>query len=79
MPVKRYDEMTKQELWDAMQTSTPKELREIHRCLKKYDDEVPFRHRFPYFLPSATLMLAGIDIVLAIIALVMKLCLLAVQ
>lgn len=72
MSVKRYDEMTKQELWDAMQTSMPKELREIHWCLKKYHDGIPFIERYPYFLFYVSHVVAGLAIVIAVIAIVMK-------
>ena len=44
-----FEHMTRQELWDAMQTADVKDLRKIHKALKKYSraDGVPMYLRYP--------------------------------
>ena len=63
--VKPYEEMTRWELWDAMQIAGEmkdgRNMRRIHKCLKKYNDGVPFMYRYPYF-----------PIILSIVALIMQ-------
>lgn len=50
--MKPYEEMKQCELWDAMQDAgllrDGKKMRKIHKCLKKYNDGVPFIYRYPY-------------------------------
>ena len=52
---KPYSEMTHEELrdeyarilFDGLEYATPKKLRKLHKYLKKYDDGVRFKHRYP--------------------------------
>lgn len=71
---KRYEEMTRRELWDAMQVAGEmndgRSMRKIHKCLKNYNDGVPFMYRYPYF----PLILSFVALTTAIIALVARLC-----
>ena len=66
--MKKYDSMTRQELWDAMQTEDVKELRQIHKALKKYSktDGVPMYRRYP----DLPIQLGIIALVLAIFSVV---------
>ncbi len=66
---KAYEEMTRWELWEAMnRVDRGKEMRKIHKCLKKYNDGISFRDRYPYF-----------PIVLSIAALIMQIAALIVK
>lgn len=69
--MKKYNSMTRQELWDAMQTADAKELRQIHKALKKYSrtDGVPIYRRYPD-LPNQlgiVVLILGIIVVSAIL------------
>ena len=44
-----YNNMTRLELWDAMQTNDKYELRKIHKALRRFGDDVPFMYRYPDF------------------------------
>lgn len=64
--------MSQLELWKEMQNIKPgKEMRKIHKCLKKFNDGCLFSDRYPY-LP---VVLAFIAFGLSVIALLMRLCL----
>lgn len=66
--MKPYEEMTQWELWEAMQiVSLGKEMRKIHRCLKKYHDSIPFEYRYPYFPVIFSLVEMSISVVLLIV------------
>lgn len=66
--MKPYEEMTQWELWEAMQIAGPgKEMRKIHKCLKKYHDPIPFEYRYPYFPVIFSLVVMGISVVLLIV------------
>lgn len=68
---KDYSEMSLQELWKAMDaTDNPRELRKIHKALRKFGSEVPIWRRYPnlsvgicivtILLVAASLALRGI-------------------
>lgn len=67
--MKKYDSMTRQELWDAMQTDDVKELRQIHKALKKYSrtDGIPLYRRYPDFPYQFSCMALVVVVVLFII------------
>lgn len=73
--MKPYEEMTRWELWDAMQAAGEmndgRSMRKIHKCLKKYNDGVPFMYRYPY-LP---IVLGIAALIMQIATVVVKLCL----
>lgn len=73
--MKPYEEMTHWELWEAMQVAGEmndgRSMRKIHKCLKKYNDGVPFMYRYPY-LPIA---LSIVALIMQIVTVVVKLCL----
>lgn len=72
---KRYEEMTRRELWDAMQVAGEmndgRSMRKIHKCLKNYNDGVPFMYRYPY-LP---IVLSVVALIMQIATVIVKLCL----
>ena len=62
--MKPYEEMTRWELWEAMQKCQPgKEMRKIHKCLKKYNSSLPFIYRYPYSPVALAVVAIGITIV----------------
>lgn len=73
--MKPYEEMTQRELWEAMQDAGEmmdgRSVRKIHKCLKKYNDGVPFMYRYPYF-PIA---LSIVALIMQIATVIVKLCL----
>lgn len=73
--VKPYEEMKQCELWDAMQDAgllrDGKKMRKIHKCLKKYNDGVPFIYRYPY-LP---IVLSIAALIVQIVTVIVRLCL----
>lgn len=70
-----YEEMMHWELWDAMQDAGSlrdgKKMRKIHKCLKKYNDGVPFIYRYPYL--SIVLSIAAL--IVQIVTVIVRLCL----
>lgn len=65
----KYENMTRQELWDAMQIDDPKELRQIHKALKKYSktDGIPAYRRYPDLPNQIGIVVSVIAVVLFII------------
>lgn len=73
--MKPYEEMTQCELWDAMQDigslRDGKKMRELHKCLKKFNDGVPFIYRYPYL----SIVLSIATLIVQIVTVIVRLCL----
>ena len=73
--MKPYEEMTQCELWDAMQDAGSlrdgKKMRKLHKCLKKYNDGVPFIYRYPYL----SIVLSFVALIVQIVTVIVRLCL----
>ena len=73
--MKPYEEMTQWELWEVMQDAGEmmdgRRMRKIHKCLKKYNDGVPFMYRYPYF----PIVLSIAALIMQIATVIVKLCL----
>lgn len=66
---KQYEEMNYSELLQEIKKSKAgKKMRKIHKCLKKYNDGIPFINRYPYI----QLILSIVAFILSGIALLMK-------
>lgn len=83
--MKPFKEMTQWELWDAMQIVEPgsKEMRQIHKCLKKYHDAVPFIYRYPdgfsYPMRVARVIISVIILIVNIVTLLIQIGLLLIR